>query len=295
MNPQRATYFQFPLCALAFGRSVEERLNAIISYGVIEAGRVLWEKKFTQADRQKQCSVWSDPSRVPPGFNHQNSLHVFAVAGASVIGVNLGSLKPRLAEHKALCAFCDRFVSLYGPQPLVRLKQQFVFEARDRKGITSRELAVLAGIYSVVGNKRRPVLITQRRIGWRALGYKSEQVFRCELARRTDGAKPLTDWQLRSTIDGLRTRKFFCRGTHGRRLTYYNHRMSEGEFREAIIEMKTRKFTSNLLRQLGDEEMTNAIRNQRAAIVGKPPPAPNAKPLVVRGGFLPADAGPWGP
>lgn len=285
----RGTYFQFPLCALAFGRSDVERLNAIMSFGLVEAGRILWEKKFTQQDRQKQYEAWANPARVPPDFNQQNSLHVFAVVGASVINVRLGYLSRLLVEHKALCDFRDKFVARHGPQPTVRLKSQLVFEARDGKGITPGELGVLAGIYSVIGNKRRPVLITQRRIGWRAMGYKSEAVYMAELARRTDGAKPLTNWQLRSTIDRLHTRKFYCRTTYGCRLTYYNHRMNEREFSEALISMKTRKFTSNRLRQCRDEELTNAIRNQRAALMGKLPPAPDAKPFVLEGGFLPND------
>lgn len=285
----RGTYFQFPLCALAFGRSDVERLSAIVSFGLVEAGRVLWEKKFTQQDRQKQYAAWADPARVPPDFNRQNSLHVFAVAGASVIGVTIESLRGTLTNHQAMCDFRDKFVARHGPQPLVRIKSQLVVEALDGKGITPVELGVLAGIYSVIGKKRLPVLITQKRIGFRAMGYKSEPVYSAELARRTDGAKPLTNWQLRSTIDRLHTRKFYCRATYGCRLTYYNHRMNEREFSEALISMKTRKFTSNRLRQCRDEELTNAIRNQRAALMGKLPPAPDAKPFILEGGFLPYD------
>ena len=40
--PHKGKYFQFPLCTLDFGRNEQERLEAIIDYGLVEAGKVLW-------------------------------------------------------------------------------------------------------------------------------------------------------------------------------------------------------------------------------------------------------------
>ena len=92
------------------------------------------------------------------------------------------------------------------------------------------------------------MLITQDRIRRRALGYKTQVVSTTEFPKRSDGAKPLTDWQLSSMIDRLHVRKFFARTTYGRRLTYYSHRMTDSQLRKAVVEMKTFRFSSRLLR-----------------------------------------------
>ncbi len=285
----RSTYFQIPLCAFAYGRSDVERLNAIMSFGMVEAGRVLWQKRHTQKQRQDLILTSAKSRDVPRDFNPRDERHLFALAGAHMIGVTLASFAKTLTEHKSLEQFRAAFVLRNGPDALVRLKRQFIFEARDGKGITPRELAVLAALFSVIGNKRGPVRITQSRIRCRALGYKTQEVFDCELSRRLDGAKPLSEWQLRSTLDNLTTRKFFRRATYGRRLTYYSHRMGESQFRQALLDMKTYKFSARLLRRVDDENLTANIRNQRAAMMGKPPPAPDAEPLILRPGFLPDD------
>ncbi len=231
----------------------------------------------------------TDPKRVPRDFDSHNPLHLAALCGADVIGVDVGSLARTLAQHEKLCQFRDAWKSRHGADPVVRLKQQLVFEARDRKGINPRELAVLAAIYSVIGNKRRPVLITRQTIRQRALGYKTRAIFERELPRRTDGASPLTEWQLRSVLDSLAARKFFRRATHGRRQTYYSNRMTDKQFLEALVEMKTYRYAFRMCQRLEDEDLTNHIRNRRAAMAGKPPPVPNARPLVLPSNIPPDD------
>jgi hypothetical protein len=177
----------------------------------------------------------------------------------------------------------------HGTDVVVRLKTQLVFEARDGKGITPRELYVLAAIYSVIGRKQGPVLITQDRIRCRALGYKAKAVMASELHRRKDGAQPLSDWQLRSLLDRLQARKFFARVTYGRRLSYYSHRMREAALRQAVIGMKTFRFSHQTLHRFDDAAMTDAIRNQRAALAGHAPATPDAAPLVLPSRLIPED------
>jgi hypothetical protein len=65
--------------------------------------------------------------------------------------------------------------------------------------------------------------------------------------------------------------------------------MTDSQLRKAVIEMKTRRFVSKRLAQLDDAAMTDAIRNQRAALAGQPPPAPDAQPLKQPGGIIPED------
>lgn len=283
---QQGRYFQIPLCAFAFGETVQERLDAIMCYGLVEVGAKQWGK-LTEAQRHELLEAKTN--NFPQGFDNRDLSHISAVCGAETLNLRLGPLDYILNQYDALRVFRQDFGQRHGPDPLVRLKTSLVFEARIGTGIKPSELAIIAAIFSVVGNKQGPVRITQDRIRCRAMGYKTPTVMAAELPRRTDGALPLTDWQLRSVIERLRARKFFARATYGRRLTYYSHRMTNNQLRKAVIEMKIYRFSSKLLTRLDDEAMTKAIRNHRAATAGQPPPAPDAHGLEQPRGFTPED------
>lgn len=275
------TYFQVPLSAFAYGSNDKERLDAIISFGLLEAGAKWWQRA-TDDQRQERLAAWS--KTVPVGdFKRNDIRHLHAVRGAEITGVTVGSVRSTINKHDALSSFCRLFAARQGADPLVRLKTRFVFEARDGTGISPRELSVLAAIYSVIGNKQGPVLITQGRIRFRALGYKSVAAMNQELPLRQDAARPLTDWQLRSVLEKLTSRKFFVRSTYGCRLTYYSHRMTQSGLRKEIFERKTFMFANKFIRRNDDRAMTDAINNQRAIMAGRPPTAPDALPFPVRG------------
>jgi len=272
-----ATYFQIPLCAFAFGKSDQERLDAIVHFGWVETGQKHWRKLPVEArqrfiDKQK----WDYPG---DDFDDRRETHCFALYGAFLMGNQLGSIRDCLAWHAKLQKFVNSFQKRHGPDAVVRLKSSLVLEAYAGKGITMPELSVLAAIYSVIGRKQGPVRITQNRISCRALGYKTEAVLSAELPKRKDGAQRLTEWKIRTLLDRLETRRFFTRATYGRRLSYYSHRMTEVQLRKAVMEMKTHGFASQRLRRLDDQDMTDAIRNERASLAGRPPSMPNAKPF----------------
>jgi len=266
--PRAGNYLQFPLCALAYGKSEHDRLNAIISYGLVETGKVFWSRA-TDAQRADYLNTWSAVKCLPPDFDPRNPLHAAAVLGARVIGITIYSVVREVAEHQASRQFFDKFRTQNGSDALVRLRRDFIFEARDGRGTSPRELAVLAAIYSVIGKKQRPVRITRDTINLRALGYRSKEIARRELPRRSDGAQPLTEWKLRCTIDSLAARKFFRRSTFGRRETFYTNRMGEAEFRAALIARKTRRSAFKKAQRRKDENLTNTIRKLRRKADGQ--------------------------
>jgi hypothetical protein len=260
--PRSGNYLQFPLCALAYGKSEEERLNAIICYGLVETGRVFWSK-CSDGQRAGYLNTWAAVKCLPDDFDHHNPLHAAAVLGAHIIGITIPTAVGAVAKHQTMRRFYDRFQTQNGTDALVRLRRDLVFEARDGKGITPRELAVLAAIYSVIGKKSGPVRITRKTISFRALGYRSEAIARKEYSRRTDGAHFLTDWKLRSTLNSLAARKFFIRRTFGRRQTYYTNRLDEAQFCAKLIALKTRRIRSKLAQTRKDKHLTDTIRKLR--------------------------------
>ena len=61
----------------------------------------------------------------------------------------------------------------------------------------------------------------------------------------------------------LESRKLFARATFARRLSYYSHRMSSPELREAVVKRKTRDTGYAQIRRDNDTSMTRLIQETR--------------------------------
>lgn len=257
-------FFQFPLCALAYGGTPKERLNAILDYAVLETGETIW-RGYDTVGQKLLVSSWKNDTRLPADINLDRPLHQAVMAGATSLRVRMPPLDQLVRRHDDLMRFVNKHGDLYGASPQVRIRHDLFFEARDGKGVSYPEFTVLAAIYSVIGKKQSPPLICQSTIRHRALGYKSPTVQEAELGRRTDGAQPLTEWQLRRTLERLHERKLFARFTYARRLTYYSHKMTDIELRAAIVARKSYRAVFQWNRKRADQEATDKIRNARAS------------------------------
>lgn len=299
-----APYFQFPLCALAYGTDEQERLNAIIDYSVVSAG----QKLYAKLPDDQSASIISTAKR-PSGFDTNSKLHRAVVVGLERLNVSSKSMPALLEWHGRVAVFIEAFQQRHGHDAEVRLRANLVFEARDGKpdGITYQELSVLAAIYSVIGDKKK-VRITQATLRHRALGYKSAGVMAAELPRRLDKAKALTDWILRDTVNRLKASGFFSRMTYGRRQTFYSNRLTDQELQDEIVASKTRRADSQWNQRTQDDLMTAKIRALRAKGPSRsspvpstpaagpsppPPPAPPTKPAAAQNGALPSSPAPY--
>ena len=212
-------YFQFPLCALAYEGDIRTRLNAIIDYALIEAGAKLFQK-LTVGQRQEFINTQRREGKLPHNFDASNWDYNAVLYGASILRVNYhGNYDSALRWHKSLSKFIRSFEGEHGRDALVRIKQAWLFKTRDGKGITYREFSVLCAIFSALGDKKM-VIVTRHRVVRCALGYRKRLILDSELSRRKDKASPLTERQVRDTIDRLHRNKFFARATVSRRFTY---------------------------------------------------------------------------
>lgn len=258
------SYFQFPLSALSIQASDFDRLNSIISYCCVEVGKQQWGKL---TDFQKQN--WR---RAPPVSNWQktkvdlsNDRHLEALIGAERLKVRVGHVPNIIATHARLAQHVRAFEQQYGPDVRVRLVTDYVFEARDKKGLSFPELAVLAAIYSKIGANKGPVRITRNEIFYRAHGFKSERVFMVNIGLCPP---PIKERTVRSLIESLHERRFFARVTFARRETYYSHRMTATQLTEAVINRKTRRAQSRQARIRANEELTQKIQARRRKLAG---------------------------
>jgi hypothetical protein len=257
-------YFHFPLCLLSFGRDIKERLNAIIALACVEMGARQWQK-FSPAQQHFRRSVPPPPSFCTCEIDLNNDEELQLIAGCEYFNLICRNAKGMLADYARVTRFIKDFERKHGTDARVRIRKDWAFEVRDNKGMSYREFAVLAAIYSKIGASKRPMRIIQAEIWKRAHGFKSDHVFRAEM----NGRSPfLTQRQVRSIVERLRDRKFFARRTYGRRQTYYSHRMSSTALGEHIFTAKIQRALEIQAQRRADAALTKRIQQERRKLAG---------------------------
>ncbi len=257
-------YFQFPLCALSFGDTELDRLNSIIDLGLMQVGLKLYRGATTE-QREQFVSSQRNCSKLPSDFRVKELWHVPLLYGADTLGITIGSCVSGLERYRKLEAYISEFEKRHGRDALLRIKKGWVFDARDGKGLSYRELSVLCAIYSVIGDKEL-CRVTRERIRQRALGYRSAAIMAAELPNRLDKQSPLTERQLRNTIERLHQNKFFARATFARRITYYSIRLDPEALRKKIVDNRTYARFFQATRRAQDAALTDEVRRKLAAL-----------------------------
>jgi len=257
-------YFQFPLCSLSFGRDIKERLDALISFCCVEMGVKRWQT-FSADQRVSRRSFLPPPHVCQGTIDLAKDEEVQLVVGCEYLNVVCHNVRGMLASYARLRPFVEDFERKHGTDARVRIRLDWIFEVRDNKGMPYPYLAVLAAIYSKIGDSEGPVLITRKEIWWRAHGFKSGRVFRVEMGRR----KPLlTPRQVRTIIERLHEQNFFARVTYGSRQTYYSNRLSNAQLAEAVYNLKVRRSLKGQARRRADAALTEQIRAARRRLAG---------------------------
>lgn len=254
-------YFQFPLYALSFGQTVTARLDAILDYSLVEKGWKLFHKLTAEKQRRFLSKV-RRARKIPEGCDISLWSHCGALYGAEIIGITFGNFLSGIERYQKLRDHVVTFEKTHGRDALVRIKKDWLFDTRDGNGITYREFSVLCAIYSAIGVKEL-ARITQPRIRRCALGYRTASIMQAEFAKRTDGAQPLTERQLRDTIERLHCYKFFARCTVSRRITYYSIRLDAEAFRKKILERSTYPKFFHDAQAAQDQALTDAIKKRK--------------------------------
>lgn len=258
------TYIQFPLCLLSYPCKVDKRIKFIIDYGI---------GYYAQCLMNNQNGDIEDILLQDGGYFHISELDekserwevsqedVLFIKTAKIMGLpcDLSSVEKRFDRFMRTREFQTAFECKNGKDAEVRIRIDI---ARDvNKTLNMRDFAVLCAIYSKIGDKRIPVLITNEEILHRARGFKSKKVAKAECPH-TDSLA-LTSSKVRRAINDLHKRGFFVKTTYAGRLTYYGL-MSENELRKAVIARKT-KSTFAAQQSEKDREMTEEIRKLRKA------------------------------
>lgn len=261
MSEQEGGYIQFPLCALSFGETPYHRLLCIISYGVVQAGIVMYEK-FEEDAREKIAERLEGASSTPKDYDPSNWLHVAVMMACSPIGVSFGSITQVIRERAELVAHIKPFESKHGRDVLVRIKKRWIFEVLNGNGISYREFVILCALYSCIGASQKPVRVTKAAIQTRTMGFKSRKVY------LTEGPTfaLYSERQIGCTLESLHRRNFFACVRPNRRQTYFSHRLTPQEMSDQLLQMKTAAARSKAQSRAIDMLLNQRIKNEQARL-----------------------------
>lgn len=278
-------YFQFPLCALTFGKTHEERCNGILNFSLGDTGLRAWAA-MDEFQRDEWLDRLTNHKEEPTTGIDWDEWEQQAVAYAmKLLNVTGGNVTWMLKNYRQVLEHKERFEKMHGRDVNVRCRTGLLFEVRERRGMTYREFAVLCAINSIIGNKTVPVRITLAAIAPRSLGFKSAKALLSD--QKIRHFKPafkecaLTLKQVRTTVEKLHELKWFARVTFGKRQTYYSNRMGQEELMKRVFASKTHAADFRAEKAKNDNDLTAAIKSHRERLAKA---AQRGQPMrVVRG------------
>lgn len=257
-------YYQFPLCCLSFGKDHKTRLYHILHYCIVAAGAQ--KRETMNRDELTEYATDSDKSKWPCGMKPTVLQHLEILAGMKFLGVSNGSIENTQNDAAAIACHIRNTTEKEGAHPLVRIRNDLFWDCVNG-GLPYRDFAVLTAVYAAIGSKTFPVRVTRDRIQAGALGYKTKASMTPEaLAQRLDGAMPLTENQIRYTLNHLEATTLFTRVQLSPSKVYFSNRMTAEEMREKLFSWKTRPAVKLAKNRNADREMQQAIKNTIKAV-----------------------------
>lgn len=250
-----ARYFQFPLYALAYGTEAKQRLSEIISYCCLEVGK---KESAGMTVKEKKTEAEKLTSK-PGGFNQANHDHLALLIGMQILNVCNGNVGTMFHEHEEVGLFLNGMTVKHGPSPLVRIRNDLFWEAVKGE-MDYRRFSVMCGVYAVIGSKDY-CRVTRDRIRAGAMGYKSAGMMTPEvIAQRKDGAKPLTENQVRRTLDDLECSTLITRVQVSNRKVVFSNRLSRKEITEKVLASETKRVSKLRIFRKEDQELRASIK-----------------------------------
>ena len=227
-------YFQFPIKALNMGKSIEDvtedevdcRFQEIVTYCIVSYGKANFDKAGLK--HAYDVANWyfeSGACRSKVDFDIRE--HVEILFAASRLGVQLNS-----GSMEANCKCFKKIANLEGGNMQVRFRKDVFW---DYKTMGWREWSMLAGMYAMLGNRKK-VRLSYKQINVLALGYdKPKQLGDDETLKK----RRMTDRKTQITVNHLARRNLFSKVYDGRHNWYSWH--PQGVLEKMLVEQKAKK------------------------------------------------------
>jgi hypothetical protein len=257
MTEDEKKYFQFRLSALAYGDAdYRKRLQDIMAWCIVKRADIL-QRKYSSKELLETIK-YKDMKY----FNRFSDRHIAIVASINSLQLNdEGDIRVIVEQAKGLESFISMQAERHGLSSFVRIRHDLFFDCLKGE-FNYRDFAVLCSIYAVIGSKEYPVIITRKRIIAGALGYKSPSLMTIQaLSERQDKEQPLTEKQLRLTLDNLEGRNLIMRVQASPRKVYFSNRMTRREMMEKIFAAKIRRISTVKKNRKEDRSFASAMNS----------------------------------
>lgn len=264
-SKKERNFLDITLCALAFGATVDERMNHILSYCAVEIGEKLWKKNGEQAVEVMVFGNIGARGKTPEDFDESSKQHIRAMAGLITLKVPERNMQKTLSEHAALKAHVEAFHRKHGKDATARVRADIFRDALSGE-LDYKTFAVFAAILSDVGKKDWRYVYREV-IQHRALGYRTKEIMGAELPSRADGASPLAIHKISyQTTHVLQPRKLIAKVRINDRQNVISVRLSQSQLEAALL-----KHESERLRRTASEPQEfrarlRAVRAGRTAL-----------------------------
>jgi len=229
--------FHFPLCLLAQGESISERLNNIMEFAIVnEAIKIpdeVWEKGYCEEDFP-EVKEWD-----PGNLIHQKML-ITAKRKRKIISDCFSVF----SNYEAVSEYIDEFEIQFGNDMWTRIGVDITWDTL--KGDFDYEsFAILCAINGILGAKDVYKRITLERIRAAMNGYKKYSIYK-EISQSgnlpNNNISEITDRTLYRRLDKLSEMNFFRKYTYKNRLTYYSTRIgSNKKLAETVCKLKSKR------------------------------------------------------
>ncbi len=269
-NKVDRVFYQFPLCALAYGANHEQRFQTIVSWCCDTAGAGLYEKM--NRAKLKEYALNYGRESWPGCVSRNETRHLQFLAGMRKLEVCNGHIPSMIERVGSLQSFIDAMQNKHGRAPHVRIRNDLFWDAV--KGVMPyRHFAVLAAIYACIGAKKYPVRITRDRIRAGMLGYKSPAMMTNEVMEQRQDKElfeVLTDRQIRTVLDHLEETSLFARVQTSARVVYFSNRMQADAMRKHLADWIGRRNTRAAGNREADREAMKKARLLKRSSRGQP-------------------------
>ena len=212
--------FRFPLCLLAQGGSIKERLNNIMDFAILNDALKISDETLEEIfdeDYHTEITKW-DPD---------NDIHQKMLITVLRKGLVINDCFIVFDIYKAMSEFIENFERRFGKDMWTRFGAQLTWDTYNE--IFEYELfAIICAINGILGTKAAYKRITLNRIRAAMNGYKKYQIYEefCKSGKLpNNNLSEINDRTLYRRLDKLGELNFFRRYTYKNRHTYYSTRI----------------------------------------------------------------------
>ena len=257
MENNKTDNIYFSLSCLNYDKDISKTAGLLISYGIVNFAKKLEKEIELNDDDYNKIENYIENNNLKKSIFPIDN---FIILSAIKLNIDIVSLHWIKKNYSEINNYIINFELQHGKDAKVKLHKDLLFEVRDKK-FDERLFRIYCGIVSIIGNKKF-VRITNKRISYRMLGFKSEDIY----YKEKSNYKLMTSRQVRTCTDKLSEKNLFAKLTYRNRLTFYSTAYRGKQFNDVLTSSialgKEKKEVNRILNQ----QLTSGVEEKRKEI-----------------------------